>query len=103
MRWKYIQRAAEEAASLLIKTIEVVEVEDEDDAPHQNPITVVGNTMYTVSVPAESVWSCSVDDTEDFDEDIYKKAGEVADQYGDKHIVYYRPRTDRRGGRNGRR
>lgn len=105
-RWKYIQRAAEEAASLVIKVVEVVEVEDEDDAPHQNPITVVGNTMYTVSVPAESVWSCSVDDTEDLDEDIYKKAGEVADQYGDKHIVYYRPRTartDRRGGRNGRR
>jgi hypothetical protein len=103
-RWKYIQRAAEEAASLLIKTIEVVEVEDEDDAPHQNPVTVVGNTMYTVTVPAESVWSCSVDDTEDFDEDIYKKAGEVADQYGDMHIVFYRPRkTDRRGGRNGRR
>lgn len=102
VRWKYIQRAAEEAASLLIKTIEVVEVEDEDDAPHQNPVTVVGNTMYTVTVPAESVWSCAADEAEDIDEDIYKKAGEVADQYGDKHIVYYRPRS-RRGGRNGRR
>ena len=105
-RLKYIQRAAEEAASLVIKVVEVLEVEDEADAPHQNPVTVVGNTMYTVSVPAESVWSCSVDDAEDFDEEIYKKAGEVADQYGDMYIVFYRPRTartDRRGGRNGRR
>ena len=102
-RWKYIQRAAEEAASLVIKVVEVLEVEDEDDAPHQNPVTVVGNTMYTVTVPAESVWSCSVDDAEDIDEDTYKKAGEVSDQYGDMHTVFYRPRTDRRGGRNGRR
>ncbi len=105
-RWKYIQRAAEEAAALVIKVVEVVGLEDEDDAPHQNPVTVVGNTMYTVTVPAESVWSCSVDDAEDFDEEIYKKAGEVADQYGDMYIVFYRPRTartDRRGGRNGRR
>jgi hypothetical protein len=104
VRWKYIQRAAEEAASLLIKTIEVVEVEDEDDAPHNNPVTVVGNRMYSVNVPASYVGSCPADEDNDLEEEGYKIAGEVTDSYGDTHIVFYRPRRDdRRGRSSGRR
>lgn len=97
-RLSYVRKAVEQAATLEVVEPCFVEVEDEDNAPHNNPVTVVGNRMYSVNVPASYVGSCPADEDNDLEEEGYKIAGEVTDSYGDTHIVFYRPRRDDRRG-----